>query len=101
MGEDGVTQSFIEVSGLVKSFGGKHVLKGVDLNVEEGESLVLIGTSGSGKTLLLKCILGLIPLDRGKVIVGGEDTARYRGESVTPLSPARGCCFSAPGCSTA
>lgn len=97
MGEDGVTQSFIEVSGLVKSFGGKHVLKGVDLNVEEGESLVLIGTSGSGKTLLLKCILGLIPLDRGKVIVGGENTARYRGEKRDAFIARTGMLFQRSG----
>lgn len=74
-----MTQSFIELSGVRKSFGDKHVLQGVDLSVEEGESLVLIGTSGSGKTLLLKCILGLIPIDKGQVVVGGADTARYRG----------------------
>ncbi len=75
-----MTQPFIEVSGLTKSFGDKHVLTGVDLSVAEGESLVLIGTSGSGKTLLLKCILGLIQIDKGRVLVGGEDTAMYRGD---------------------
>lgn len=75
-----MTQPFIEVSGLTKSFGDKHVLTGVDLDVAEGESLVLIGTSGSGKTLLLKCILGLIQIDKGRVLVGGEDTAMYRGD---------------------
>jgi phospholipid/cholesterol/gamma-HCH transport system ATP-binding protein len=74
-----MTQPFIEISGLSKSFGIKHVLRGVDLSVAEGESLVLIGTSGSGKTLLLKCVLGLIPINAGKVIVEGEDTARFRG----------------------
>ncbi|MBO6521698.1 MAG: ATP-binding cassette domain-containing protein [Rhodospirillales bacterium] len=75
-----MTQPFIEISGLTKSFGDKHVLTSVELDVAEGESLVLIGTSGSGKTLLLKCILGLIPIDKGKVLVGGDDTARYRGD---------------------
>lgn len=75
-----MTQSFIEISGLSKSFGAKRVLAGVDLHVAEGESLVLIGTSGSGKTLLLKCILGLIPVDKGKVVVGGEDTVKFRGD---------------------
>lgn len=72
-------EPFIRVQGLAKSFGPKHVLGGIDLAVAPGESLVLIGTSGSGKTLLLKCILGLIPPSAGSVTVGGEDTVRYRG----------------------
>ncbi len=74
-----MTKPFVQIAGLTKSFGAKHVLRGVDLSVSEGESLVLIGTSGSGKTLLLKCILGLIPVDKGQVLVNGEDTVRFRG----------------------
>lgn len=72
---------FVDVRGLAKSFPGKQVLRGVDLSVSEGESLVLIGTSGSGKTLLLKCMLGLIPVDAGQVIVDGDDTVQYRGRA--------------------
>ncbi|MFP6713413.1 MAG: ATP-binding cassette domain-containing protein, partial [Rhodospirillales bacterium] len=49
----------IKLEGITKSFGTDHVLKGVDLEVAEGESLVLIGVSASGKTLILKLILGL------------------------------------------
>ncbi len=74
-----MTRPFVQIAGLTKSFGAKHVLRGVDLSVSEGESLVLIGTSGSGKTLLLKCILGLIPIDKGQVLVNAEDTVRFRG----------------------
>jgi phospholipid/cholesterol/gamma-HCH transport system ATP-binding protein len=69
----------IKVRGLAKSFGLNHVLRGVDVDVQEGESLVLIGTSGSGKSLLLKCILGLQTPDAGSVVVDGIETAGYRG----------------------
>ncbi|WNJ99705.1 ATP-binding cassette domain-containing protein [Thalassospiraceae bacterium LMO-JJ14] len=92
-----MTQPFIDVAGLTKSFGPKHVLKGVDMSVTQGESLVLIGTSGSGKTLLLKCILGLIPIDAGKVIVGGEDTARYRGAARDAFIARTGMLFQRSG----
>lgn len=92
-----MTDPFIQISGLTKSFGSKHVLKGVDLNVEEGESLVLIGTSGSGKTLLLKCVLGLIPLDKGQVVVGGEDTARFKGDKRDAFIARTGMLFQRSG----
>jgi len=72
-------QPFIEVRGLAKRFGAKHVLESVDFDVDEGESLVLIGTSGSGKTLLLKCLLGLIRPTAGQVVVGGQDTVPFSG----------------------
>ena len=49
----------ITVAGLHKTFEGATVLKGIDINIEQGQSLVLIGASGSGKSVLLKCILGL------------------------------------------
>ena len=70
----------ISIKGLTKSFGANHVLQGVDLDVAQGESLVLIGTSGSGKSLLLKCILGLQTPDSGSVVVNGEETIRYAGD---------------------
>lgn len=73
-------QTFISVEGLTKKFGDKTVLSGVDFTLHQGESLVLIGTSGSGKTLLLKCLLGLIAPDTGKIIVDGDDTVPYRGD---------------------
>ena len=69
----------IQVSGLTKSFGANHVLRGVDLDVQDGESLVLIGTSGSGKSLLLKCLLGLQAPDAGSVLIEGVETAKYSG----------------------
>ena len=56
----------IVLEGVTKSFGDHHVLQGIDLGVGNGESVVLIGGSASGKTLILKCILGLVTPDAGK-----------------------------------
>lgn len=70
----------IKVSRLTKSFGANHVLTGVDLEVFDRESLVLIGTSGSGKSLLLKCILGLQTPDSGSIRVDGKETLGLRGD---------------------
>jgi phospholipid/cholesterol/gamma-HCH transport system ATP-binding protein len=64
----------IAVRRLVKSFGVKCVLDGLDLDCAERESLVVIGGSGTGKSVLLKCILGLLPPDAGSIRIDGEET---------------------------
>src|SRR6185369_16869313 len=61
----------IEVRGLEKSFGRKRVLDGIDLDVGVSESLVVIGGSGTGKSVMLKCILGLIEPDAGSIKIDG------------------------------
>jgi phospholipid/cholesterol/gamma-HCH transport system ATP-binding protein len=66
----------IEYRGLHKSFGDLHVLRGVDLVVNEGETLALLGPSGSGKSVLLKCAIGLLEPDSGDVIVDGKSIAQ-------------------------
>lgn len=63
----------IRIRGLRKSFGSKQVLDGIDLDVPNGTSLVVIGGSGSGKSVLLKCILGLIEPDDGRIEIDGQD----------------------------
>jgi phospholipid/cholesterol/gamma-HCH transport system ATP-binding protein len=63
----------IRLRGLVKSFGDKVVLDGVDLDVLPGTSMVVIGGSGSGKSVLLKCILGLLEPDAGTIEIDGRD----------------------------
>jgi phospholipid/cholesterol/gamma-HCH transport system ATP-binding protein len=63
----------IRIRGLVKSFGAKQVLRGLDLDIGVAESLVVIGGSGTGKSVLLKCILGLIEPDAGSITVDGKD----------------------------
>ena len=64
----------ISLSGVTKAFGPKKILQGIDLDVAPGESMVVIGGSGSGKSVLLKCILGLMKPDRGSIKVDSEET---------------------------
>jgi phospholipid/cholesterol/gamma-HCH transport system ATP-binding protein len=64
--------SKISIRGLKKSFGRKIVLNGLDLDLAKGESLVVIGGSGSGKSVLLKCMLGLIRPNAGSIAIDGE-----------------------------
>jgi polar amino acid transport system ATP-binding protein len=66
----------VDLSGLWKSFGSNQVLKGIDLSVEEGQVVALIGRSGSGKSTLLRTINGLEQIDDGVVIVDGEKISR-------------------------
>jgi phospholipid/cholesterol/gamma-HCH transport system ATP-binding protein len=71
----------IRIHALRKAFGPKTVLDGVDLEVADGESLVVIGGSGTGKSVLLKCILGLLAPDSGTIEVDGQEvTGMSRGE---------------------
>src|SRR5439155_394918 len=66
----------IEVRQLKKSFGPQRVLDGVDLRVQRGESVVIIGRSGGGKSILLKHLIGLISPEEGDVLIEGESIAR-------------------------
>jgi len=65
----------IKIENLKKSFAGKDILKGVTVEVAEQESLVIIGTSGCGKSVTLKCLLGLITPDSGTIAIDGVDTS--------------------------
>src|SRR5262249_54855693 len=69
-----VMTSKISLKGVTKSFGPKKVLQGLDLDVARGESMVVIGGSGSGKSVLLKCILGLMRPDGGSIRIHDEET---------------------------
>jgi phospholipid/cholesterol/gamma-HCH transport system ATP-binding protein len=66
--------SKISLRGVTKSFGPKKVLQGIDLDVAQGESMVVIGGSGTGKSVLLKCILGLMRPDAGSIRIDDEET---------------------------
>jgi phospholipid/cholesterol/gamma-HCH transport system ATP-binding protein len=71
----------IELHGVVKRFGKQTVLNGVDFQVREGETVALLGPSGTGKSVLLKHIIGLIHPDQGTILVDGKDVNRLkRGE---------------------
>lgn len=76
----------IAIRGLVKSFGPKRVLRGLDLDVPEGRSLVVIGGSGTGKSVLIKCVLGIVTPDAGSIRVDGEELV---GASRSTLDEAR------------
>lgn len=66
----------IELQGVHKSFGPKMVLRGVDLKIDSGESMVIIGGSGTGKSVTLKCVLGLIHPDAGRIALDGQNVAK-------------------------
>ncbi|GHC10227.1 MULTISPECIES: ABC transporter ATP-binding protein [Gemmobacter] len=66
----------IELSGVHKTFGSNKVLRGVDLTIASGTSMVIIGGSGTGKSVLLKCILGLVTPDAGQITLDGQDVTR-------------------------
>ncbi len=68
-----MTDLKIQLKAVEKAFGKNHVLNGVDLDVPKGASTVIIGGSGSGKSVTLKCILGLIHPDRGSILVDGRE----------------------------
>lgn len=68
----------IELSGVHKAFGSKQVLRGVDLVIPKGESMVIIGGSGTGKSVCLKSVLGLVTPDQGTITVEGQDVTRLR-----------------------
>ena len=63
----------IKMSGVCKSFGSKRILQGIDLEIKKGESLVIIGGSGTGKSVTLKCILGLLVPEKGQIEIDGEN----------------------------
>jgi phospholipid/cholesterol/gamma-HCH transport system ATP-binding protein len=72
----GTRPTKIAVRGLEKSFGRHRVLDGIDIDCAEGESLVVIGGSGTGKSVLVKCILGLLRPDAGSISIDGAETTR-------------------------
>lgn len=75
----------IDIKGLYKSFGNNHVLKGVDLQVARGENVVVLGRSGTGKSVLIKIICGLLTQDKGSVMVLGEDVKKLDSKKLEQL----------------
>ena len=76
-----MAEGYIELSNVKKSFGPKHVLNGVTLSVPKGHSLVVIGGSGTGKSVMLKCILGLLQPDAGSIRIAGEEVVGLKGKA--------------------
>jgi phospholipid/cholesterol/gamma-HCH transport system ATP-binding protein len=71
----------IQVSDIHKSFDDVEILRGIDIEVNRGETLVILGRSGSGKSVFLQCVIGLLVPDTGKIIVDGMDITAFYEES--------------------
>lgn len=91
--ETPVTAPAICVEGLHKRFGGQAVLRGVDLEVAPGEMMVVIGRSGSGKSVLLRHILGLIRPDAGSILIDDQDITTLRGRGLDRVRERFGVVF--------
>jgi len=83
----------ISVIGLYKSFGDKEVLRGLDLEIGRGESLMLVGGSGAGKSVFIKHLIGLLQPDEGHVVVDGVDLTHASPEAVLELRKRFGMTF--------
>jgi phospholipid/cholesterol/gamma-HCH transport system ATP-binding protein len=82
-----------EIEHLKKSFGNNHVLRDINLKIKKGENLVVFGKSGSGKSVLIKCLVGLIEPDEGKVILLGENIAELKNKELNVLRKKVGFLF--------
>ncbi|MDD4909458.1 MAG: ABC transporter ATP-binding protein [Candidatus Omnitrophica bacterium] len=83
----------IEIRGVYRSFGDNHVLNGVDLTVKRGETKVIIGRSGCGKSVLLKHIVGILNPDKGEVLVGGKNIVGLSEKDVNSVRMKIGMVF--------
>jgi phospholipid/cholesterol/gamma-HCH transport system ATP-binding protein len=83
----------LELQGVYKSFGGNHVLRGIDVGVETGKSLVVIGGSGTGKSVMIKSVLGIVTPDKGSIRVDGQETTGLKGRDRDALMRKFGMLF--------
>jgi phospholipid/cholesterol/gamma-HCH transport system ATP-binding protein len=83
----------IEITGVKKRFGPKVVLDGVDLSIEKQSSTVIIGGSGTGKSVTIKSILGILTPDEGTIKIDGQDVTRLKGAARDPLMKKFGMLF--------
>lgn len=85
--------TFVRLENLTKSFGSQQILRGVDLEIRKGETLVMIGSSGGGKSVVLKHITGLIKPDKGRVLLNGKDIASLNKEDLATTRQRIGLLF--------
>jgi phospholipid/cholesterol/gamma-HCH transport system ATP-binding protein len=81
----GSIKPVITIKSLYKSFGNTQILKGVDLTVKKGENLVVLGKSGSGKSVLIKCLVGLVTADRGELKVFDSDITKLNNHQLNAV----------------
>lgn len=85
--------AMIEIRNLSKSFEGNHVLRGIDLDVGKGSTMVILGKSGTGKSVLLKAIIGLITPDAGSVRIDGREVVGMKRQPLSQLRQTMGYLF--------
>lgn len=83
----------ISVQDVSKAFGSKHVLSGAFLDIKKGESMVVIGGSGTGKSVLIKCIIGLLKPETGKIYVDGQDVTSLKEHGLNEIRKKFGMLF--------
>jgi phospholipid/cholesterol/gamma-HCH transport system ATP-binding protein len=86
-------KTVIEIKDLKKSYGDNHVLNGFNMHLVEGENLVIMGKSGSGKSVMIKCLIGLEKPDSGSIIVMGKDISTLEHEELDELRTEVGFLF--------
>lgn len=79
------TQPIIAIKNLYKSFGENEVLKGINISVNKGENLVILGRSGSGKSVTIKCLVGLVKADQGEIKIFEEDIASLNDDELNKI----------------
>lgn len=85
--------SVAEIKQLKKSFGSNNVLNGIDLKIDKGENLVVLGKSGSGKSVLIKCLVGLIEPDDGTIVLLGKNISGLKDDELNILRKKVGFLF--------
>jgi phospholipid/cholesterol/gamma-HCH transport system ATP-binding protein len=78
-------EKVVEIKGLRKSFGDLDVLQGVDLDLYKGENLVVLGKSGSGKSVLIKIMVGLLKQDKGSMVILGKEVSKLKTKELNQL----------------
>jgi phospholipid/cholesterol/gamma-HCH transport system ATP-binding protein len=86
-------QPIIQIKDLCKSFGANHVLDGFHLSLYEGENLVVMGKSGSGKSVMIKCLIGLEEIDRGSITIMDKDMANISPDDLNEIRTEVGFLF--------
>ncbi|MHB1688956.1 MAG: ABC transporter ATP-binding protein [Ignavibacteriaceae bacterium] len=83
----------VEMEHLKKSFGNNHVLRDINLVINKGENLVILGKSGTGKSVLIKCIVGLVDLDEGKLVILGQNISELKDKELIEIRKKIGFLF--------
>lgn len=83
----------IQIKNVYRSFGAQQVLKGINLHVQQGEIMAVVGRSGSGKTVLLKILIGLARPQRGEILIEGEDITQLSGRRLDKMRERFGMLF--------